>query len=446
MTFGCDFRPVLCLAGALSALTFAPGVAHAQAQAAPDNAAVMMTLKQAVTLAEQNSPDLKVAQVQYRVALAEARVDRAAFRPNLFTGSGAAYTNGFPSLGGGPPAVFELQYSQSLFDPELKAQQRAAEERARSQKLEIDRIQSDVIARTATAYLELADVRHSLQLLGSEQASAEKIIEVTRERISANQELPIEETREELNLAQVHQRLVKLEGRNEVLGRQIRDLTGLSDDAPLEVEQDDQTFSGELGQQPDREAVGLAIQNDQSIAEAERDRAAKQELLRGAKLSYLPTVALLGQYSVLSTINNYREFYNGFQRNNVSAGVQVTIPLFAAKTSANVELAKRELEQSETILENKRKEVHAGVTEKQQDFRELDAEREVANWAYKLAQQTLDLQQSKLQQGQATIGDVEQAQLDENQKFEDFLDATFAEQKAQIALLQSTGQLAKVFQ
>ena len=60
-----------------------------------------LTLHQAVTLALQNSRDVKLAQVQYNVALGEVGVDRAAFMPNLYTGSGAAYTHGFPSLPGG---------------------------------------------------------------------------------------------------------------------------------------------------------------------------------------------------------------------------------------------------------------------------------------------------------------------------------------------------------
>src|ERR1700690_1594485 len=74
-----------------------------------------LTMRQAVTLALQNSRDLALARVQYTVALNEAGVDRAAFLPNLYTGSGIAYTSGFPGLpGGGAPAVFQLNYQQTL--------------------------------------------------------------------------------------------------------------------------------------------------------------------------------------------------------------------------------------------------------------------------------------------------------------------------------------------
>ncbi|MGA8766418.1 MAG: TolC family protein, partial [Candidatus Acidiferrales bacterium] len=297
-----------------------------------------LTLHQAVTLALQNSRDVKLAQVQYNVALGEVGVDRAAFRPNLYTGSGVAYTHGFPSLPGGQaPSVFQLDYTQALFDPELKGQQHAAEDRAKNQKLELDRTRDDVIVRTATAYLDLSKVRHSLELMRGEQASGAKILEAIRARLAANQELPIEVTRTQLTLARIAERVVKLEDRQAALDAQIRDLTGIPDSQSLEVEPADASFSTELATvQSEGDIESLAIQNDRSVAEAENERAAREHLLKGARWSYFPTVNVVGQYSILSKFNNYDEFYKHFERNNINVGVQVTIPIFAAKTSANV--------------------------------------------------------------------------------------------------------------
>ena len=64
-----------------------------------------------------------------------------------------------------PRRYFNWTTTKSIFNPLLKGQQKAAEDRAKNQKLEIDRMQDDVILRTATAYLELAKVRHSLDLI-----------------------------------------------------------------------------------------------------------------------------------------------------------------------------------------------------------------------------------------------------------------------------------------
>ena len=406
-----------------------------------------LTLQQAVTLALQNSRDLKLARVQYNVALGEARVDRAAFRPNLYTGAGVAYTHGFPSLPGGQaPSVFELDYSQTLFNPLLKGQQRAAEERAKNQKIEMDRTRDDVIVRAATVYLELGKVRHSLELLRSERASAEKILEVVRDRLAANRELPIEVTRSELAVARVHERIITLEDREETVVAQLRDLTGVAEGQPMEVETDATAFDATLAMsQPESEMVSLALQNDRRVAEAENERAAREHLLRGARWSYFPTVELVGQYAVLSKFNNYNEFYKRFERNNVNIGLQITIPLFAAKTSANVALAKSQLSAAELMLGNKREEVRLDVRQKARGVREQEARREVARLDLRLAQETLQLTQARFEEGRATLQEIEQARLDESDKWVGFLDADFARERAQLTLLQATGQLAKLF-
>jgi|HubBroStandDraft_6_1064221.scaffolds.fasta_scaffold02632_5 outer membrane protein len=402
-----------------------------------------LTMRQAVTLALQNSRDLALARVQYTVALNEVGVDRAAFLPNLYTGSGAAYTSGFPSIGGDPPAVFQMNYNQSVFNPLLKGQQHAAEDRAKNMKLELDRIHDDVIVRAAATYLELAKVRHSLGLMRKEQASAAKILEVTRERVTANQELPIEVTRGELAQARVVERILKLEGREEALEGQIRNLTGIPDSQSIDVDSEEPSFATDL---PLSELTDQAIKSDRSIQEAENERLARQHLLRGAHLSYWPTADVVGQYSILSSFNNYDEFYKTFKRNNVSIGVRITVPIFAAKTRANVALAKSELNAAELTLGNKRQQVRLDVQQKARTVRELEATREVARLDLKLAQETLQLDQARFDQGRLTLRDIEQARLEESDKWVAFLDADFARQQGQLTLLQATGQLAKVFQ
>jgi outer membrane protein TolC len=297
--------------------------------------------------------------------------------------------------------------------------------------------------RTAVAYLELAEVRHSLDLLRKEQVSVEKILGVTRERVEANQELSIEVTRSELTAARVQERIIKLEGRDEALTQQIRNLTGVADTQSIEVDTQAPSFATDL---QEAELSNLAIQSDRGIQEAENDRIARQDILRGARRSFWPTVDLVGQYSVLSTINNYQEFYSGFQRNNVTAGVQITIPLFSAKTRANLALAKSELQLSELTLGNKRQEVRQDVLQKQREVRELEATYQVARLDLKLAQETVQLTQAKFDEGRATLRDIEEVRLDENDKFVAFLDVDFARQRVQLTLLRATGQLGKVFQ
>lgn len=403
-----------------------------------------LTLRQAVTLAEQNSRDLALARVQYSIAQGQVSVDRAEFRPNLYTGSGAAYTSGFPATpGGSGPSIFNLSYTQQVFNLPLSGQTKAAEDRAANAKLEMDRVRDDVIVRTASTFLDLANVRHALELMRSEQASAEKILQVTQERANAGQELPIEVTRSELTAAQVQERILKLEGREENLTEQLRNLTGLPEDRPVEVASEEPTFSTD---QQEAELLEMAMKSDVGIQEAQNEQTARQHIFKGAKGGYWPTLSIIGEYEVLSKFNNYAEFYKTFQRNNVTIGVEAQIPIFSSRTRANVSLAKKQLDEASLLLSNKKDEVRIDVEQKVRSVRELDASREVARLELKLSQQSLELMQAKFEDGRATLRDLEQARLDENDKWVAFLDADLAREQGQLSLLQATGQLAKVFQ
>jgi outer membrane protein len=425
-------------------LAVAIGVAFLLPVSTPAQDSDKLTLRQAVTLALQNSREIALARMQYTVALNAAGVDRADFRPNLYTGSGAAYTSGFPStVSGQAPAIFSLSYTQSVFNLPLRGQLKAAETRAESQKIELERTRDAVIVRAATTYLELAEVRHSLQLLRNEGASAEKIAEVTRERSAAGQELPLENTRSQLTLARIRQRIIHLEDRDAILSLQLGNLTGTPEQQSLELTSDETSFAVD---QQETDMIAAALKSNPFVTEAEKERDARQHILKGAKGGFWPTVSVVGLYQVLGKYNNYDEFFSHFQRNNVTIGVDVHIPIFSSKTFAEVKLAHSQLSEAELALGNRRQEVRADVLQKARDVRELDASHEVARLDLQLAQESLQVVQTKFDQGRATLRDIEQARLDESDKWVAFLDAEFARQQGQLTLLQATGQLAKVFQ
>ncbi len=431
------FAATLCLVAAPRAGAQAPGAPRGEAQE-------RLTLKRAVALAVQNSRELALARVQLSVAEKTAGVTRAEFLPNLFTGSGAAYTNGFPQTpGGAAPAVFSLSYVQTLFNPPLRGQLRAAEERAEIQRLGVDRTRDAVVLRTATSYLELAKVRRSLELLRNERASAQKILDITRERSGAGLELPIEVTRAQLSLARVEQRVIELEGREEILEEELRSWLGLAAGQPIELAAEELLAEPE---EPASELVALAITNNLDLKAAEHERRARELRLAGERGGHWPSVDLVGQYSVLSRINNYDVFFRTFQRNNLNLGVEVRIPVFSAKTSAAVAEARSELSAAELELKNKRSELEIEVRRQARRSRELDAGREVARLELKLAQENLAVLQARFDEGRANLRDLEKARLEESEKWMAFLDADYDRQRAHLELLRTTGQLSAVFQ
>src|SRR5580693_2244121 len=195
-----------------------------------------LTLKEAVSLAVANSRDLALARLQYGVTQRQIGVARSAFLPNLYSGTGVAYTNGFPLLqGGGAPAIFALSYTQQIFNPPMKGEQHAAEQRAEEQRLSVDDVRDTVMSRAALDYLELAKVRHGLELMRSERMSAGRILDATRERADTGRELPVEVIRAQLTTARIEQRIAQMEDRDDFLSGELRDMMGFPPDEMIEV-------------------------------------------------------------------------------------------------------------------------------------------------------------------------------------------------------------------
>ena len=426
-------------------LLLCSGGARAQESAAlPSAPGETFAVKRAVELALRNSRELAAARLQQEVAAKSARVANAEFRPNLYAGSGAGYTNGIPETPGGrAPSIFNLSYTQQIFNAPLKGQVRELEERAGAQSLRVDEVRDLVIVRTVSEYLELAKTRHSLALLRAGEKSAEHILAVTQERFTEGLELSLEVTRARLEVAKVARRILELEGREDSLATSLRERTGLPQDAPLEVSAEDLPAAAE---QPGADLLGLALENNTDLKQAESERRGRELRLKGEAGGRWPTLGMVGTYSVLDRFNNYDEFFNKFQRHNVNVGVQIEIPLFSARTNASIALARSNLKAAEINLQSKRAELGAEVKRQAHRTRELEAAKEVARLELQLAQQQLARLQTQFQEGRIGLREVEKARLQESDRWMEFLDAEFARQQAQLELLRTTGQLARVFQ
>jgi outer membrane protein len=405
---------------------------------------VVLTLKRAIEMALQNSKDIQVAKLQASLATHSAQITKAQFLPNLYAGSGAGYTYGIPETPGGrAPAIFDVTYTEQVFNEPLRGQAKELQEQARSQKILLEETKNSVISRTAAAYLELGMVRHSLELLRKEEESADRILQVTQERERENLELPVEVTRSQLTKAQVVQRILQLEGREDELEVFLRSQTGLAQDTPIEVSPEE--LPGEA-EQEGANLVAMALLSNTSLLADQADVRAKEFRLVGEKRGYYPTLEFVSVYSLLGKFNNYDQFFKTFQRNNLNAGVQVQVPIFSAQTKANIALAQVNLDVAKQNLSNKRTEVSASVRQKTRRLRERDAAKEVARLELQLAQQNVTVLQSQFEEGRLNLREVERARVQENEKWMIYLDANFQRQQAQLDLLQTAGQLDKVWQ
>jgi outer membrane protein TolC len=444
------------IAGIATLMTMYGGIAVAQEPVAPKASAalteegskngttVALTLKHAIELALENSKEIQVAKIQASVADRAAQITKAQFMPNLYAGSGAGYTYGIPETPGGrAPAIFNVSYTEQIFNEPLRGQAKETQEQAKAQKIMLEDTRNSVITRTAMAYLELGKVRHSLELLRKEQESAEKILQVTQERQGEGYELPVEVTKAQLTKAQVIERILQLEGREDELEVFLRYQLGFSEAQAFEVTPEE--LPGEAEQAGDN-LVAMAMTRNAGLLLAESDVRAKDFRLKGERRGYFPTLELVSVYSVLAKFNNYSQFFSAFQRNNFNAGIDVRVPIFSAQTKAAIGLAEINLQAAKVNLTNKKTELSADVRQKTRRVRERDAAKEVARLELQLAQQNVAVFQSQFAEGKLNLREVEKARLEENEKWMAYLDASFQKQQAQLELLKTAGQLDKVWQ
>jgi outer membrane protein len=409
-----------------------------------ETAPVALTLKRAIALALENSKDIQVARIQASLADHAAQVGKADFLPSIYAGSGAGYTYGIPETPGGrAPSVFNMTYTEQVFNEPLKGQAKELEEQTKAQKIALADVRNSVITRTAMAYLELGKVRHALELLRKEQESAEKILQVTEERAGEGYELPMEVTKSQLTKAQIVQRILQIEGREDELEVFLRSQLGLPLELPIEVTPEE--LPGEA-EQEGANLIAMAMVNNTSLQLAESDVRAKEYRLKGEKRGYFPTLEIVSTYSLLANYNNYSLYFNHFQRNNFNAGVQVQVPLFSPRTRAAIGLASVNLDAAKVNLANKKSQVSADVRQKSRRVRERDAAKEVARLELQLAQQNVAVLQSQFGEGKVNLRDMEKARLDESEKWMAYLDSNFGRQQAQLDLLNTAGQLDKVLQ
>src|SRR5207245_7937744 len=171
-----------------------------------------------------------------------------------------------------------------------------------------------------------------------------------QERQREGFELPVEVTKAQLTKAQVVQRILHLEGREDELEVFLRYQLGLPEMQAIEVTPEE--LPGEAEQAGDT-LVAAAMTNNAGLRLAESDVRAKEFRLKGERRGYFPTLELVSIYSVLGKFNNYTDFFKTFQRNNFNAGIDAHIPIFSAQTKAAVGMAQINMEEAKVNLSTK---------------------------------------------------------------------------------------------
>ncbi|HVH87578.1 MAG TPA: TolC family protein, partial [Terriglobales bacterium] len=193
----------------------------------------------------------------------------------------------------------------------------------------------------------------------------------------------------------------------------------------------------------DEDLATRAISFSPAVKSAQELAAAKLFQARGEHKQLYPAVDLVGQYARFTKYNNYDQYYKTFKRNNGAIGVEIRFPFLNKGQKDHSEAAYAEALRSRKDVDAAKEQVSTETLKLQRTVAQLSAAREVARLEYQLAQNNTQATQTKVEAGQATLRDQQQAQLDENDRYSTLLDATYELDKAQMQLLKQTGDLEK---
>jgi outer membrane protein len=399
-----------------------------------------LPLKRAVELALSHSTTAVSAELDQQRAFASYHEARNQYLPTVVIGAGLGASWGFPlSLEGAAPSIFNVNTQSALLNPALRDFVRAAKAEWQASSAQTKDQRNQVIQETVLNYAELNKWETSLNRLQEEHATALKMEQVVNERVQEGIDSALMRSKAQLTTARLQLRLAQTQGAIDVLRNRLSHLTGLPASSIATVSESVPA----LPESNEREnLVTKALQASGSIQSAEMHVEALSLRARGEHRSLLPMVDFAAQYAVLSKYNNYSQFYKSFERNNATVGVAIRFPFLNPSQHAHAEAADAQALKARKDADAARNQVSDETLRLQRSVEQLAAAQQVARLEYEIAQSNVESQQVRLDAGSATIHDLQDARDQANERYNVLQDSSFELERAQIALLRATGELA----
>jgi outer membrane protein TolC len=405
-----------------------------------------LTLKQAVDRAATQNPDTVMARLDELKASQAVKVAQSPFKPRVGAGSGLAYSSGFPlSIEGSAPAAFDIKANQFLFNRPQTWTIEQAKESARGATLAASEKSDEAVYRVATLYVDVARSTRLAEAAQNQVESLRKVLDTVTARVEEGRELPVTLQQAKVNLLRAQERSVTLESDRDYAERVLAVTLGYT--AGDLVKPTDEELTPVTIPDSENAAVETAVASNKELKRLQSNALAKGFEIKSDKAQWLPRIDLVAQYALLTKYSHYDEYFAKFERNNGQLGASIQVPLF---TSASVKAIVAEAETEQHHMQNEadaqRNKIVLDVHQSYQDVRKADITRQLAQADLDLARSQLSVVLAQMDEGRATLSQVEEARFAENEKWIAFYDAQFNMEKARLAVLRETGELRAALQ
>ena len=400
-----------------------------------------LTMKQAVERGLTGNPDVTLAKLDEMRATESVRLLQDPFFPRVGVGSGIAYTNGMPlSIEGSAPSIIQARATEFLFNRPQHYAIEQQRESAKSATFATAQKRDDIAYQIASLYLDADRANRLIETAQNQLGSFQKVLDTIQARVDEGRELPIEVHQAQFNLTRARVRLNNLQSDRDMAEHNLAVALGYSASDLVAPSAADRTTSPT----PPEEAAALqtALASSSEIKRLESALLAKGLEIKGIEARRLPQVDLVAQYALFGKYNSLQDYFARFQRNNGELGASIQLPLFSG-TGIKAALAPLHTDEDHlrAELQIAKNHIAIGVHQSYQGINRAKLGGDLAKEDLDLARDRLTLVLDQLNDGRATLREVEQARIDESEKWIAFYDAQFNQERARLDLLRQTGNL-----
>lgn len=400
-----------------------------------------MKLKAVLELAMAQNPDVAQARLEERKAADGIRVARDPFMPKVIVGSGLAYSSGFPmSIEGSAPSIVEARAIASIFNRPQRLLVEKSREQERSTKISTEERREAVAYRAATLYVEAGRIAEAVKALDQQILNFERARANTVVLIEEGRELPLEEKRARLKLAQARQRLQRLQFDREAAETDLALLLGFPPEdrvQPVEAERAVPVVSD-----TESDAILNALRNSRELQRLDSQLKAKNFEMKSYEAQRLPTLDLVAQYGRFARFNNYDKFFNRFDANNAQFGMSFRIPIVPSLAGrAQKDIASSEMVGLRSQVTAARGRIAVGARRAWQFVAQQQLATDVAKLDLEVARDQVSVLLALYEEGRVPLKQIEEARLQESEKWIALFDTRYALDRARLDLLRETGNV-----
>jgi len=332
-----------------------------------------------------------------------------------------------------------LSFSQRQYTKAARAGVEAA-------NLALKDAKEQVALDASTTYIELDSVTAELAAARQQESFASDLVRIEEQRAEAGVDSNLDLLQARLKAAQITLQIRHLETRAATLAKQLAVFTGLPVASILTDHASIPEIPAVTADQAPRSLPGI-----ESAAALARS---KQIEARGDDLAWRrPQIGFGAVYNYDSNeLNSYSTYYNHFTPNNVSFGLQFTIPFFDFSLRAKAKVSAAEALRAKVEAEQAQHQNDVQIATLTGSLRELDSQAQIASLKQQIAGEQLKSVITQLELGngsssgtnaqpQLTPKAEQLARIDERQDFEDAIDAGLDLSKARLSLLHALGHM-----